>query len=334
MNLDSEQKQVLDYALSKKNCCVIGAPGTGKTEIFNALGEDLNCSAAFLPFTRAARKELVDRLSNDFEICGVKGKLLPSNLEVKTVNSFCQSYLSGFNGYDEQLTDFLKLKVKPSFSLVGIDEVQDNRPVHFKVAKSVMQDWIFAGGDPHQTIFTFGDAMGNSAFKELDELGCKTFKLHNNYRSSPEIVSILNELVHEDMVSKGPKTYNRSAVFTRTHQDLANISLILERGGIPHIVRTQDYKDKIVLGGHNLFLMVTHACKGLGFDTVYQFDWDLPTWTDANLEEEDNLLYVAIARASKNFFLVDGTNRNHCAIRLQGTKAKVLSRSEFFRRLV
>jgi superfamily I DNA/RNA helicase len=329
MNLDPEQKQVLDYALSKKNCCVIGAPGTGKTEIFNALGENLGCSAAFLPFTRAARKELVDRLSIELSPGG--SKVLPSNIEVKTVNAFCQSYLSGFNGYDEQLTDFLRLKGKPSFSLVGIDEVQDNRPVHFKVAKSVMQDWIFAGGDPHQTIFTFGDAMGNSAFKELEDLGCKTFTLHNNYRSSPEIVGILNKLVNAEMVSKGPKTYNRSAVFARTHQQLEYVSLDLEKNGVPHTVKTKDHNDKVVLGGSDLFLMVIHACKGLGFDTVYQFDWRAPY--TPNLDENKNLLYVSISRASKEFYLVDCKTRNHGGKELEGTDARQISRVDFLNRL-
>ena len=329
MELDTEQTTVLDYILNKGSCYVVGPPGTGKTEIFNALGESINCSAAFLPFTRAARKELVDRLPHlEVETREQTVKLPIHNVVVATINSFCQSYLSGFNGYDEQLNDFLKLKVKPSFSLVGIDEVQDLSPFHFDVIQSIINGRLFAGGDPNQTIFTFSDAIGYRVFKSLEDLGCKKFELHNDYRSSPKVVSILNYLVPNGIKGLGPKTYNRNALFTRTHNQLRSVSRYLRTKNIPHTIRSQNAKDTVVLGENNLFLMVTHACKGLGFDRVIQLDWHLPHSPYTNYQEEFNLMYVSVARASKEFYIVDGNENTNCWPHLKNTETNTIASSQ------
>lgn len=321
--LDKEQQLVLDHLLNKGSCYVTGPPGTGKTEIFNAVGENWNKSAAFLPFTKAARAELADRLPHaEWELDGEIVRVPSHNIVVATLNSFCQREIAEWPGsYEAQLEKFLEKKDKTKYSLVGIDEVQDLRPVHFDVAKAVMEGKLFAAGDPNQTIFTFGDALGYKVFEELEKLGCKKFSLHNDYRSGPEIVSILNALGDEEIVSKGPKTYGRDAIFTRSHVGLLAISERLMREGIPHILRKQSGKDKVILGGGNLFLMVTHACKGLGFDRVYQYDWKLPHKPDVNYQEEYNLMYVSVARASKEFYLVEGNRSTNCWTHLRNTVA-------------
>jgi len=318
MKLDSEQQEALEY---EGDAVVTGPPGTGKTEVFNALGERHTGSAAFLPFTRAARSELEARIP--------RNSLGIARVEVATINSFCQRHLGKWPGsYTAQITKFLGLKDRPTYSLVGVDEVQDLRPSHFEVIKAVKNGRLFAGGDPYQTIFTFGDAMGYTIFQDLKDMGCKEFQLHNDYRSGPKIVELLNFLHPREIVAKGPKTYGRDAIFTRTHEELGLVSFRLTVAGLPHTVRNRSGKDRKVLGGNNLYLMVTHACKGLGFDRVFQFDWYTPNRPDTNWTEEYNLLYVSIARAAKEFYLVDGKERGTCYPNLLGSSCKHLVMAE------
>ena len=332
VELDSEQLEALNW---EGNCLVTGPPGTGKTEVFNALGERHIGSAAFLPFTRAARAELQARLpSNQINIEGEFYKYPDHNIVVATINSFCQGYLEKWPGsYSSQVSEFLKLKNKPTYDLVGVDEVQDLKPSHFEVIKAVKNGRLFAGGDPYQTIFTFGDAMGYKIFEELKEVGCKEVLLHNDYRSGSDIVELLNHLYPREIVAKGPKTYGRDAVFTRGHEELELISHKFLKEGIPHIMRDRKGRDRRILGGGNLYLMVAHACKGLGFDRVFQFDWYISSRPDTNWEEEYNLLYVSVARASKEWYLVDSSNRTFCSPYLMGSNYNQLVMAEVLKLL-
>jgi superfamily I DNA/RNA helicase len=70
--------------------------------------------------------------------------------------------------------------------------------------------------------------------------------------------------------------------------------------------------------------MVTHACKGLGFDRVFQLDWMEPR-NYGDLTAEKNLLYVSIARASKEFFLIEGNNFTFCSGQLRESSTNHLS---------
>jgi superfamily I DNA/RNA helicase len=299
VQLDPEQKAALDY---KGSCFLVGPPGSGKTEVFEAKAEQCETTSAWLPFTRAACKELKDRLPSKEKI--TLGR------SIATIHSFCQAHLEDWPGsYQSQLEDFLELEDIPTYGLVGIDEAQDLRPNHWRVIQSIMDsDTVFFGGaDPYQTIFTFGDAMGTKIVEEFKRKGYKEFQFHNSYRSSPEITQLLDKIYPRELVGRGPKTYNRSAIFTRTHFELDTLSDLLKENKIPHTKRNRLGKDKIVIEESPLYLMVTHACKGLGFDNVYQLDWPPPNTSD-EFRMEKNLLYVSVARASKKFTLIDSWN--------------------------
>jgi hypothetical protein len=329
--LDKEQKAVLDYLLNVGSCYITGPPGTGKTVVFEAIAENWKSPGVFLPFTRAATGELIDRLPyGEWEVNGEIVRYPLHSIVIATVNSFCSRCIGYWPGsYEKQLEEFLKMEDKEKYSLVGVDEIQDFRPLHWEVTKSVMDGLFFGAGDPCQTIFTFGDAMGYKVFEELEKLGYRKFELYNNYRSGKDIVSILNQLYPRDIKPMGPKTYGRIAVFSRGHERLQVLSKFLESENIPHSRREPNGKDTVILKESNLYLMVTHACKGLGFDKVYQFDWALPNKSSPKFLEEYNLLYVAVARASKEFYLVDGEFNTY----LEDSKARFISTSELIKEL-
>jgi len=337
--LDKEQKEVLEYILNKGSCIAIGPPGTGKTEVLNEVAGGLlpDQTAAFLPFTRAARKELADRLPyRELQLDGEVFKVPNHKVVVATINSLCQRNLKKFPGsFEDQIYEFLDLEEKPKFDLVGIDEVQDLSPLHFRVIEAVKTNHLFAAGDPCQTIYTFSTALGEEIFEMLDDLGCKRFQLHNDYRSGPEVVSILNALnPGADIIAKGPKTFGRNAVFTRTHDELEGVSNLLERQGIPHILRKKNGRDRKVLGGSNIFLMVVHSSKGLGFDKVFLCDWRDLTFFSGNPQEEYNLLYVSVSRAAKEFYLVEGNPHLSCWPHLRGTQAHQIIVAELMEELI
>jgi len=326
INLDQEQKEVLDY---KGSCYVIGPPGTGKTEIFIAKAVESECTSAFLPFTKAARQELITRLpKTKFYFNKKEYEVLKGDITVATINAFCQRSLSDFPGsYHMQLINFLRILDKEKYGLVGVDEIQDLRPLHFEVIKSIKGGTLLAGGDPYQTIFTFGDALGFEIFNNLDKMDCKRFNLHNNYRSGKEVIDLLNLIYPRDIKALGPKTYNRIAIFARTHNQLQSVSEKFALSNIPHILRLQDGSDITIGTQNNIYLMVTHACKGLGFDKVYQLDWNEP-FDFKQTNEETNLLYVSVARASKEFTLVEGHEFSFCYRQLKKTNCRIIDIDE------
>jgi len=323
VQLDPEQKAALNY---KGSCFLVGPPGSGKTEVFEAKAEQCETTSAWLPFTRAACKELKDRLPDK--------EGFTFGRSIATIHSFCQAHLGEWPGsYKDQLKEFLELEDIPTYGLVGIDEAQDLRPNHWEVIKSIMDSdtTFFGGADPYQTIFEFGDAMGSSIIEEFLERGYKLFPLHNSYRASPNITKLLDRIYPRSLVGKGPRTYNRTAIFSRTHEHLKYLSNLLEENSIPHTKRERSGEDRTVLGKSSLYLMVTHACKGLGFDDVYQLDW-YPPYKSSEVEMERNLLYVSVARASKRFFLIDSYNGTFAHRVLKGDCPSI-TQKELIRRL-
>jgi len=303
--LDKEQQAVVDRILSGESLYIEGPPGTGKTEIFNEVGRLTTKYAAFLPFTKAACAELKDRAQNVEYNDGVP-VLKGQNITIQTINSYCQSQLEQWPGsYEQQLTSFLESKRKKKYSLVGIDEVQDLRPIHLNVIKAIKNRQLFAAGDRNQTIFVFSDAMGYRIFPELEKMHCSQVNLTNNYRSGRSITDILTRLSRNPIVPKGPKTFGRDVVLARTHTQLKIISTTLKQQDVPHIIRGKDgISTQVGEGKTNIYLMVLHACKGLGFDRVFVEDWQENKGLPLR-QEESNLVYVAVSRASHKFFVVD-----------------------------
>ena len=293
MELDEEQRAVVE---SSKSLVVIAGPGSGKTRVLTSKaealmeqGKDIIC----ICFTRAAAKEMSDRVPG---------------LPATTIHSYC----CGVVGWDDDwsytglLTRFLWEEGKRTFDWVLLDEAQDLNEMELDVVLSLVGDRIFAVGDPYQSIYGFQGAMGYGVVEVLQNLDIRSVELHNNYRSSGEIVDRLEEIYKRKLVSRNIKDTGWTHILCRTNDDLFYISNFLKKLDIPHRLRVsidnaEDQKRETdILGESHLRLSTIHVAKGTEADKIILYGW-LPQEDG----EEKRVYYVAMSRASKEFYETD-----------------------------
>ncbi len=100
-------------------------------------------------------------------------------------------------------------KIHNQYQHFLVDEFQDNDPVQNELLKQWLGERksICVVGDPRQTIYSFKGsepAFLNNFNKNYPE--CLSVELIRNYRSSPEIVSWANRLMHDKSASGGAKS--------------------------------------------------------------------------------------------------------------------------------
>ncbi|UCC95980.1 MAG: ATP-dependent helicase [Candidatus Omnitrophota bacterium] len=118
--------------------------------------------------------------------------------------------------FDDLLINWLKLmqnesictKYSQNFAYILVDEYQDTNRIQFEILKRLacVHNNILVVGDDAQSIYSFRGA-------EIDNLldfpriftGAKVFKLEINYRSSPQILNLANEIIRHNM-QQFPKT--------------------------------------------------------------------------------------------------------------------------------
>ena len=301
MELDEEQRAVVE---SKESLAVIAGPGSGKTRVLTSKaealmeqGKDIIC----ICFTKAAAKEMSDRVPG---------------LPATTIHSYC----CGCVGWDEDwgytglLSRFLWESDKRVFDWVLLDEAQDLNEMELDVVLSIVGDKIFAVGDPFQSIYGFQGAMGYGVVEVLQKLGARSVELHNNYRSSPEIVDRLEKIYKRNLVSKNIKSTGWTYILCRTNDDVFYLSNFLKRVNIPHRLRVSvDNADKgrresDILGESHLRVSTVHCAKGT--ECSYSI---LYGWHPQEGGEEKRVYYVAVSRASKTF---DETDQLEDIVRL------------------
>jgi len=297
MKLDEEQKRVVES--NESQICIAG-PGSGKTRVltekarrlFNG-GSNILC----LCFTRAAAAEMQSRVPG---------------LPATTIHSYCCGAVgwqvprggSNDDGYPYLLHRFLQeqRRDRVRYDWILVDECQDLNPEEMDVALSMVGSKMFAVGDPYQSIYGFQGAMGPEAIRLLEQYGCEKVPLRNNYRSSPEIVSRLNDWFSRGLVSRSTRSTGLTAVLCRRNDDVFEVSESLKAGSVAHKVMLAAsasqgrQREWDVLGKSSLRVMTIHASKGHEFDHVILYSW----YPDDD-EEESRVYYVAMARASKRF---------------------------------
>ncbi|MFH1772168.1 MAG: ATP-dependent helicase [Candidatus Omnitrophota bacterium] len=117
-------------------------------------------------------------------------------------------------------------KYSRMFTYILVDEYQDTNRLQFEILKclSSCHNNILAVGDDAQSIYSFRGADINNLldFPKTFQ-GTKIFKLETNYRSSPQILGLANEVIKHN-INQFPKT----------------LAAIKPDGNLPSIVQAQD----------------------------------------------------------------------------------------------
>ena len=133
--------------------------------------------------------------------------LLSKWLEVLNTSEICEKYAK-------------------KFQYILVDEYQDTNKLQFQILKRLASHHknILVVGDDAQSIYSFRAADINNIldFPKTFE-GTKIFKLQVNYRSSPQILSLANEIIKHN-INQFPKT----------------LEAIKEDNQLPSIVKTKD----------------------------------------------------------------------------------------------
>jgi|GEM_PF-1657938 len=167
----------------------------------------------------------------------------------------------------------VRKKLATRFEWVLVDEFQDTSLVQAEIAEflaSVHRNLIVVGDDA-QSIYSFRGARYENIIDLAKEPGCGVFKLQTNYRSTPEIVDLINACIPNNVFEKKLKTMRKSGpppvvAVTRDKQDEAvfvteRIVDYLNAGVLPHEIGVL-YRAH----AHSIELQLELTRRGIFFD--------------------------------------------------------------------
>ena len=307
-----------------------------KAKMFNsALRENnINPNEALISYFSFAQRagrtndELLLMLMNDcysiLELYKSNGKDINSltaeakNLDNKNENNLRMVYRicksidlamkkSGLRDYTDQIIhclDFFRQNPDkvPILEHVLVDEYQDVNSAQIDLIDILNPANLFCVGDPRQSIFGWrGSQIKYILNFEENHQDCKIITLSTNYRSSKQIVELINSamegarlpnlrhfneasseiklaefeseddemnfVVNKIKVMDIPK--NEIFVLARTNRIISEVSDRMKLSGINHILRTEDHHADTEAAKDEVTLATVHSIKGLEADTVF-----------------------------------------------------------------
>ncbi len=213
----------------------------------------------------------------------------------------------GLRDYTDQIIHCINFfrqnqNLVPFFEHVLVDEYQDVNSAQIELIDLLNSSNLFCVGDPRQSIFGWrGSQIKYVLNFEEKHPDCEIITLSTNYRSSKQIVELINsamesarlpELKHfnelnaeikligfdseEDeanfVVSKIkdidiPK--NEIFVLARTNRIISELSGRMKLNGIKYILRTEEHNADIEAAKDEVTLATVHSIKGLEADAVF-----------------------------------------------------------------
>jgi len=213
----------------------------------------------------------------------------------------------GLRDYTDQLIhciNFFKQnpKLVPVFEHVLVDEYQDVNSAQIELIDLLNPASLFCVGDPRQSIFGWrGSQIKYILNFEEKHPDCEIITLSTNYRSSKQIVELINsamesarlpELKHFNELNAEIKligfdseddeinfvvnkikeidiSKNEIFVLARTNRIISELADRMKLNGIKHIVRTEEHHVDIEAAKDEVTLATVHSIKGLEADTVF-----------------------------------------------------------------
>ena len=271
---------------------------------------------------------------------------------------YLEKYMSsnGLRTYSDQINDsltFFKMYPKyiPQFEHVLVDEFQDVNSNQVELLDLLNPKNLFCVGDPRQSIF----GWRGSDIKHILEFKKKfpsseIIHLKKNYRSEKTIIELMNESISEMKMPHLEYTFSEEKeiilenfsneneefvniverilksgipreeifVLARTNRQLSELSELMKKVKIPHILKDDERKIIEAKKGE-VTLSTIHSIKGLEAEMVFLIGCttnnfpskttDHPVIDSLKMyeydkeEEERRLFYVAISRAKNKLYL-------------------------------
>ncbi len=231
---------------------------------------------------------------------------------VKIVYSICRfidSFMvkAGLRDYSDQLMhciQFLKNNSQyiPKFEYVLVDEYQDVNSSQIELLDILNPKNLFCVGDPRQSIFGWrGSKIRYILNFEEKYPDCKIITLSTNYRSSKQIVELINNSMESARLPELKHFVNTDAkihlldfeseseemdfvikkiieliiprkeifVLARTNRIISELSSKMKVKGIKHLVKTEETSKDEEAANDQVTLATVHSIKGLEADTVF-----------------------------------------------------------------
>ena len=341
--------------------CVIATAGAGKTKVLTHRIADLIINAKTeqsrilaITFTNKAADEMKSRVKALLQNNGI----YHMNVFITTFDSFAKSLVEKHFGhaitacdkkdddsapdtftFDEIRVLALKALSEPEFKTLAasqfdhilIDEFQDTTSEMFKIITSLLTDHnsLFVVGDDDQTIYGWNgaDAKYITQFKSIFP-GSTIYVLDQNYRSSKNIVNLMNSLIsnNKERYPKVITTNNPDGSIPeyrhfriKEQEDLYIIGQIksqlksgYDQNDIMVLYRfvrhVEMMKSLLTENGIDINVLTIHQAKGLESKVVF-----LPSLNDGilpvtenklnSVEDERRLMFVGVSRAKEKLFL-------------------------------
>ncbi len=223
--------------------------------------------------------------------------------------SFIDSFMraNGLRDYSDQIVhcrEFFKknMVLIPRFDHVLVDEYQDVNSSQIELLDLLNPANLFCVGDPRQSIFGWrGSKIKYVLNFEEKYPDSEIISLSTNYRSSKQIVSLINKSIESSMLPElknfregdsGLHLVNfeseneeinfvvskilelrvpRSEIFVlaRTNRIIKDVSQRMRLRGIKHLVKTEETGREEEAAADEVTIATVHSIKGLEADTVF-----------------------------------------------------------------
>ncbi len=213
----------------------------------------------------------------------------------------------GLRDYTDQIIHCINFfrqnqNLVPFFEHVLVDEYQDVNSAQIELIDLLNSQNLFCVGDPRQSIFGWrGSQIKYVLNFEETHPDCEIITLSTNYRSSKQIVELINsamesarlpELKHFSELNADIKLIGFDSeedeanfvvskikdmdipkkeifVLARTNRIISELSGRMKLNGIKHIIRTEEHHADIEAAKDEVTLATVHSIKGLEADTVF-----------------------------------------------------------------
>lgn len=201
-----EQEKIINAIVNNKNVIVNAVAGSGKTTTVLLIANKLQHKKILqITYNKQLKFEVRDKIE----------KLNLSNIEIQTYHSLGVKYYDPQCYTDDNISKVLtnnkKIKYKPNYDIIIIDEIQDMTQNYYELVYKFIQDIGFNKnmlllGDSHQGVYEFKNADVRYLLF-ADKLWDREFEkltLNQTFRMTTQISSFVNKIMigNERIISK------------------------------------------------------------------------------------------------------------------------------------